>query len=152
MVYIDGLRSLQETDLPTLKMWFENSEIASRMEGMLPLKEWYSHTSKDALQFIRLAYAQQNLVGLIQVEKEEDTGYISLIVDPLFWNKKYGRTILCKALEQPEFHSIRKWVASIEEDNISSLKCFKAVGFIEKEVNPDEDGFFELVYSVSVGN
>ncbi|GED13244.1 GNAT family N-acetyltransferase [Aneurinibacillus migulanus] len=151
MVYIDGLRPLQETDLLTLEKWFENSEIASRMEGMLPLKEWYNHISKNFLQFIRIAYTQQNPVGIIQVEKEEDIGYISLIVNPSFWNKGYGKTILCKALEQPEFRSIRKWKASIEEDNISSLKCFKSVGFIEEDANPDEDGFFDLVYSIPAG-
>ncbi|WP_234399849.1 hypothetical protein [Paenibacillus popilliae] len=46
-----------------------------------------------------------------------------------------------EVMNRPERPSASRWVASIEEHNKPCLACFKPLGYVTDEEEPDEDGF-----------
>ncbi|MDQ0178028.1 L-amino acid N-acyltransferase YncA [Bacillus chungangensis] len=146
---IERMEVLQDHHLPMLKTWFNDKEIQDRMAGMLPLESWYNNVCSNDQYFIWAGYAKDELVGIIIVEIEEEIGYIALIVNPSLQNRGYGKELLRQVLIHPELKSVKKWEAEIEEDHLASIACFRALGFIEEDAVPDEDGFVNFVYDSS---
>ncbi|MGF7536298.1 N-acetyltransferase family protein [Bacillus mexicanus] len=144
MVSIDRFKIMEESELVILKHWFKNEDTKRRMDGMLPLGIWYERVSKDKEDTVIMAYDGQLPAGMAVIEFGEKRTYIGLIVNPLHRLQGYGKQILKKLLNEPDFSSVREWAACIEEDNQISLACFQAVGFKLEETKPDDDGFFTL--------
>lgn len=112
---------------------------------MLPLDAWYKRVKEDENDSIIMAYDGQLPAGMVVIEFVEERAYIGLIVNPLYRLQGYGKRILQKLLNDPDFNSVWEWAASIEEDNRISLACFQAAGFTLEETEPDEDGFLTLI-------
>ncbi|MDR4434841.1 GNAT family N-acetyltransferase [Bacillus tequilensis] len=144
MASIDRFQIMKESELEILKHWFENEDTRRRMDAMLPLEAWYERVSEDEDDTILMAYDGQLTAGMAVIEFGEKQTYIGLIVNPLYRLQGYGKQILKKLLNEPEFSRVREWTASIEEDNQISLACFQAVGFKLEETEPDDDGYFTL--------
>ncbi|AJO57398.1 GNAT family N-acetyltransferase [Bacillus subtilis] len=145
MVSIDRFQAVKESELKILEHWFENEDTRRRMDGMLPLDEWYARVNKDKHDTVIMAYDGQLPAGMAVIEFGEERTYIGLIVNPLYRLQGYGKRILQKLLTEPDFTSVREWVACIEEDNRISLACFQAAGFTLEDTEPDEDGFLTLI-------
>ncbi|OBA08476.1 acetyltransferase [Bacillus subtilis] len=144
MASIDRFQIMKESELEILKNWFENEDTRRRMDAMLPLETWYERVSGDEDDTILMAYDGQLPAGMAVIEFGEKRTYIGLIVNPLYRLQGYGKQILNKLLNEPDFSHVREWTASIEEDNQISLACFQAVGFKLEETEPDDDGYFTL--------
>lgn len=144
MASIDSFRFLKESELNIIEKWFENENVRQRMDGMLPLHQWYARVINDENNAVMMAYDQQLPAGVVIIEFVEDKAYIGLIVNPQHHLQGYGKTILRKLIDDPNFARVSEWAACIEEDNQISLSCFKAAGFTSVETEPDEDGFFTL--------
>lgn len=146
-VSIDSLQPLTRRDLTLLQEWFEDAEVHKRLEGMLPLLEWYGHVEQHPGYGVWVAFSNNKAVGIIMIEQEEDnTGSIAIVVDPLARGKGYGKNIISRAMNLPELERIQKWYAGIEADNTACLKCFESAGFTLEHAVPDEDGYYSLWY------
>ncbi|MCY7783985.1 MULTISPECIES: GNAT family N-acetyltransferase [unclassified Bacillus (in: firmicutes)] len=145
MVSIDRFQAVKEPELKILEHWFEHEDTRRRMDGMLPLDDWYARVSKDEQDTVIMAYDGQLPAGMAVIEFGEERTYIGLIVNPLYRLQGYGKRILQKLLADQDFTSVREWVACIEEDNRVSLACFQAAGFTLEDTEPDEDGFLTLI-------
>lgn len=146
MKRIERLEPIHRSHLPILVEWFEDSEVRKRMDGMLPLEEWYDNTSGSENYYAWLTYQGVQPVGAVIVELEDDTAYIGLMTAPSLRSQGYGKAMVREVMTRPELQSATKWVASIEEDNKPCLACFKSLGYVTEEKEADEDGFFNFVY------
>ncbi|WP_019639338.1 GNAT family N-acetyltransferase [Paenibacillus fonticola] len=145
MAWIDNLRPFTERDLAILEEWFEDREVYRRLEGMLPLGEWYGHVEQQLDYSVWAASFEDNVVGVIMIEREEqETGSVALVVRPAFRGLGYGRALIERAMQLPELATIRKWYAGIEADNTACLRCFQSTGFVMESETPDEDGYCSL--------
>lgn len=141
------LRVFESKDIETVQLWFKDFEIQRRLEGMLPLNEWYNFIHKNENYYVWLAFENEQPVGMVMVEIEDDfIGSIALVVKPSLRNKGYGRSMIEKTMILPEMSCIKKWYAGIEEDNFACIKCFQSIGYTVENVQPDEDGFYSLIY------
>lgn len=129
MVSIDRFQVVKEPELKILEHWFEHEDTRRRMDGMPPLDEWYARVNKDEQDTVIMAYDGQPPAGMAVIEFGEEWTYIGLIVNPMYRLQGYGKRILQKLLTEPDFTSVREWVACIEEDNQISLACFQAKRF-----------------------
>ncbi|MED4648691.1 GNAT family N-acetyltransferase [Bacillus inaquosorum] len=145
MASIDRFQRLKEPELKILEQWFENEDTSRRMDGMLPLDEWYARVNKDEQDTVIIAYDGQLPAGMAVMEFGEERTYIGLIVNPLYQLQGYGKQILQKLLSDPDFNGVREWAACIEEDNRISLACFQAAGFTLEDTEPDDNGFLTLI-------
>ncbi|MEG7283567.1 GNAT family N-acetyltransferase [Bacillus sp. 0909A] len=144
MASIDSFHFLKESDLNIIENWFDNENVRRRMDGLLPLHQWYARVSNEENNAVMMAYDQQLPAGVVIIEFEGDKAYIGLIVNPQHHLQGYGKRILRKLIDDPDFARVSEWAACIEEENQISLSCFKAAGFMLEETEPDEDGFFTL--------
>lgn len=151
VVWIDKLLPFTEHNLPMLEDWFKDAEVQQRLEGMLPLGEWYEHVERHPGYHVRIAYAEREVVGIIMLEQDEqNTGSIAIVVKPSVRNQGYGRAMLEKAMQLPELRTIHKWYAGIEADNVACLKCFQTAGFVLENEAPDEDGYYSLWHCADI--
>ncbi|MCC2252414.1 GNAT family N-acetyltransferase [Virgibacillus sp. AGTR] len=141
------MRLFEEEDIKTVQEWFNDHEIQNRLEGMLPLMEWFNNIKENTQYFVWLTLECNQPVGIVMVEIEEDcTGSIALAVKPSLRNKGYGRLFIEKTMLLPDMQSIKRWYAGIEEDNVACLKCFQSVGFTLQHTQPDKHGFYSLIH------
>ncbi|MBK3494060.1 GNAT family N-acetyltransferase [Viridibacillus sp. YIM B01967] len=142
------MRIFNEKDIETIQTWFEDSEVQRRLDGMLPLHEWYGYV-KDNIGYrvwMGLGESGQS-IGIIMVEQDIDfTGNIAIIVNPILRGKGYGRALIGQVMVLSETQPIKKWFAGIEEDNIACLKCFQSIGYSFEDSKSDEDGYYSLIY------
>lgn len=142
------MRIFNENDIETLQTWFEDSEVQRRLDGMLPLHEWFKYVKSSTGYQVWMGLGESGQsIGIIMVEQDTDfTGNIALIVNPILRGKGYGRALIEQVMVLSETQSIKKWFAGIEEDNIACLKCFQSVGYLFEDSKPDEDGYYSLIY------
>lgn len=145
---ITELRVFRESDIVTIKGWFEDAEVQRRLEGMQPLSEWYNYVaSKEDYQVWTALDENKQPIGIVMVEQESNyVGYIALVINPILRGKGYGKALVKKVMSLPSTQSIKKWIANIETDNIACLKCFESVGYSFENSIPDEDGYYLLIY------
>ncbi|WP_244965740.1 GNAT family N-acetyltransferase [Paenibacillus alvei] len=146
---IERLEVMNHSYLPILEAWFEDSELRERMDGMLPLQEWFDYMTENDMYFAWMAYHGEQPVGAIFVELEDGTAYIGLMTEPALRSQGIGKAMVREVMALPEMESVKTWVAGIEEDNMPCLACFKSLGYLSKEEEADEDGFYNLVYEQS---
>lgn len=138
------LRELFKDDLKIIENWFEDNETKKRCGGLFPICDWYENVKALQNYKIIIASNENIIIGVVIFEIYEDkTSSIALLVSPSYRNNGYGRLIIREAVKvldkNTEVH------AYIEKDNISSIKCFSACGFIKNGI--DDDGMINLSYS-----
>lgn len=139
------MEQLQKEHLSILQMWFRDSEVQKRMEGMEPLEEWYGHVKENDAYFVWIAFSGEQPVGVAMVEREgENAGSVGLIVNPALRHRGYGKVLLRETMKREEVQGVRRWIAGIEADNHACLRCFESVGYEKVTPVPDEDGFYLL--------
>lgn len=149
MALLDRLEPLGRNHLPLLAAWFEDGEVRERMDGMLPLEEWFDYTSGNDMYYVWLAYHEEKPVGTVFIELDGESAYIGLIINPSLRNQRYGKALVREVMNHPELQSVHTWVAWIEADNKPCLACFKSLGYVTDDEETDEDGFYNLVYEHS---
>lgn len=137
-------RRLQREDFPVLDRWFQDETLRRRISP--PDDTWREYIMRDngvSRSWVGID-AQGNLVTEVQVDQKltTDPGYINFYINPALRGRGLGPLILQSFLDGPgrEFPEIE---ASIEPDNLASLKCFRKVGFVEME-EQNEPGMIRL--------
>jgi len=144
------LKAVQLSDLPLLEQWLNDHETRRRMDGLLPLSQWYGYYESSLGRiFAWIGYAQEQPIGMIMVETEGDAGYIAMMVNPALRNRGFGKRLLREAMNHPGLTHLLRWEAGIEADNQASIACFRALQFTADKTEPDEDGFISFIYDIS---
>ncbi|RJX38020.1 GNAT family N-acetyltransferase [Paenibacillus pinisoli] len=144
------LRAVRQSDLPLLEHWLNDHDTRLRMDGLQPLSQWFGYyDSSQGRIFAWIGYAQEQPIGMIIVETEEEAGYIAMMVNPALRNRGFGKRLLKEAMNHPGLSHLQRWEAGIEADNQASIACFRALQFTADKAEPDEDGFISYIYDGS---
>ena len=141
------LRPPNEADIATLEGWFEDAELRNRLGGVLPVREWCEFVAHEPDYFALLAWDADTPVGFAAFEVYEGR-WASMfhLVDPQLRNRGYGKAILRALLARPELDPLGWIEASVEPDNVASIRCFRSAGFEQPSPEPDADGLLKLVH------
>ncbi len=137
---------LDRVGLNTFAAWFADAELKRRV--CAPTEPWFHYVSARPENFAWLVYEGQQAVGQIQLDTYPDhTGSMSLVVNPQLRSCGYGKRILRAFLCQEATLRLGEIEACIEADNIASLRCFRASGFVAQDAEPDNNGLITHVYT-----
>ncbi len=138
-------RPLTRDGLTLIRPWFADSELGRRISA--PTEQWFDYVSAGQGNFAWLVCEENQAIGLIQLDTETDqTGSVSLVVNPKLRHCGCGRRILSVFLGREEARCLIEIEACIETDNTASLRCFQAGGFKATEMKP-HDGLVTYVFS-----
>jgi len=70
---------------------------------------------------------------------------IALAVDPARRRTGIGRAMLRAVLEREEVCEVQLFAAGVEPDNVASVRCFEAAGFVRQSVEPDWEDMLYFV-------
>ena len=141
------LRPSQESDLPMLEQWFQDTELRERLGATLPLRRWFDFVQSEPGYFSWLALDGDTVVGEVAVEIEPDgTASEAPMVNPALRGKGYGKEMLRAMLARSELAAVTEMRACIEPNNTASIRCHTSVGFVQQSSEPDEEGLLTLVY------
>ncbi|MFD0868135.1 ribosomal-protein-alanine N-acetyltransferase [Chlamydia abortus] len=90
--------------------------------------------------------SNNEFIGKVGVEIEEDKAYISIIIRPDYRRKGYGKKALQQIINKYMNTVIKQMIAGIFHTNEASKRLFLSVGFIPLSNDPDEDGFINVVF------
>ena len=136
------LRPLAEADVGTLEAWFEDPDVRVRLGGALPVREWCEFVANEPDYYAFMAWDGDSPVGFAAFEVYEDR-WASMfhLVGPQFRNRGYGKAILRAVLALPEVERLEWIEASVEPDNVASIRCYRWAGFEQPSPEPDQEGF-----------
>ena len=136
---------MDRNGLETFAAWFADAELRRRISA--PTETWFRYVSTGADNFAWLVYEEGRAVGQVSLDTFPDqTGSMSLAVNPELRTRGYGGRILRAFLAQEEIAPLGAIVACIEADNAASLRCFRGCGFVALTEGPDPHGLIEHVY------
>ncbi|WP_277669002.1 GNAT family N-acetyltransferase [Caproiciproducens galactitolivorans] len=91
--------------------------------------------------------SNNEFVGKVDAEIENDKVYVSIIVNPDYRRKGYGKKILQQIINRFEKTEIKQIIAGIFYTNEASKRLFFSVGFVPLSTDPDEDGFINVAFN-----
>jgi L-amino acid N-acyltransferase YncA len=140
------IRRLDEAAYATYAQWFLDQDTIHWVQP--PTKQWFTYVSNTDGVYAWGAYKADELVGVVQIDRtEDDAGAICIVVNGRYRRQGLGRLILASILDQPEIRDLRKISAEIDPENLASLRCFSAAGFIQACAEPNEEGMLAFVYN-----
>ncbi|WP_084542170.1 GNAT family N-acetyltransferase [Calidithermus chliarophilus] len=131
-----------------IESWFEDPELARRLSP--PDAAWWLLQHGAPGVELWLAWQGQEAVGYVQGEPDEHDPaafHFAFAVRPDLRGQGYGKRIVRAMLEHPNLTPYRRFVASVEPDNLPSLRSLQALGFAPHSPEPDENGFLALGYA-----
>ena len=137
------------TDLLMLQSWFQDAEHARRID--YPTQQWFDFVTTVSNRFARVAYEGNAPIGFVQYEcKPDGTASLAYYVRPDLRGRGYGKQLLQAILAAPDsIHATAIW-AGVDPDNLASLRCFEAVGFVNIGPYPGEPSLVKVVYFRSI--
>ncbi len=141
-----SLKPLQKTDFSTIVSWFEHHSFKQRLEGYFPVAGQLERVLKNSNFMAWVAFVDNKLVGMVEIERELDTGYILIMVAPDFQGKGFGKKILQLVITEDKIQALTSLLAYIKSDHDASKECFKAAGY--QYTFTDEDGFELWKYTI----
>lgn len=145
-MHID-FRSLTESDLPSLRKWFRDRELARRIS--YPTDSWFTYVTSNPQVRCWLAQSHERMLAMMQVDESDDgTGYIDIALNPVLRGRGIGRAVLSAFLRGPG-GSYPALEAYVEPDNAASIATFASCGFLV-QLLPEADGMRRLVHSKTV--
>jgi ribosomal protein S18 acetylase RimI-like enzyme len=70
---------------------------------------------------------------------------IALAVDPARRGTGIGRAMLRAVRERAEVRDVQLFGAGVEPDNVASVRCFEAAGFVRQSLAPDWEGMLYFI-------
>lgn len=139
-------RILDEVELPQLNTWYQDAELRHRIQPPTPL--WFNYVTQTPGCYAWMVYDDHVAIGQIQLDTyANNTGSMSLAVNPKLRNQGHGKRILRSFLQRPEVTKLYRLEIGIQSDNIASLQCFRKSGFTQVSSEPDEQGFLHFIYN-----
>ena len=86
-------------------------------------------TGNENVYFYKI-FSDDNLMGTVHLEKQEDTLYLSVVVFPQYQNAGYGTKILADVQKDAFGLGYKIIEVSIDEINLASIRLFEKAGFV----------------------
>jgi RimJ/RimL family protein N-acetyltransferase len=150
---VDFLRSLigkediiltpaTKSDCKDLWRWRNSSEIRrccfdTNPVAWEPHKKWFDAKMKDRNARIYIGRHGRDKVGVIRFDKCADSVSVSVNIDPAFFNRGFGTTMIRLGTEKvfSELGSSKPILAEIKKENLASQRAFKKAGYEYKRKN-----------------
>lgn len=134
-----------------------------KMEHIPVVNSWYCdadsfHVEKLTEEFIHyiasnpdygswMILNNNEFMGKVDVEIEEDKAYISIIIRPDCRRKGYGKKALQQIINKYMNTGIKQIIAGIFHTNEASKRLFSSIGFTPLSNDPDEEGFIDFAFN-----
>ncbi|MBE2193770.1 MAG: GNAT family N-acetyltransferase [Anaerolinea sp.] len=143
-------RVLDESELRLYQAWFSDSELSRRIEP--PTAQWYNYVRSTPGYEVWMVYDGTAAVGVVSLEANPDdhTAWVLVVVNPAVRRQGYGHKLLQALIQRPEATHLNLLKATVEPDNLASLRCLQKAGFIQEPPEPDDEGF--LHFKLGVGH
>ena len=137
---------LDEAGFQIYSSWFTAGEAKHRVSP--PTRKWFEYIQNTPTAHAWLVRGGDGYaIGHVQLDEEADhRASIALVVKPGKRNRGHGRQILRALLALPEIAHLRAIEGMIKPENVASLRCCLAAGFVQASASPDADGLFKFVY------
>ena len=127
------------------KITLKNSIIGKKIS----LKEhtiWFRKYLKAKDNIMKIIYLNKNPIGLIRLDKNYGSFYISYLIDKNFRGKGRAYNALYKFIKKIQnMKKIKKIFALVKKNNIPSIKIFNKLNFI---LIAKKKSFFKYSYKV----
>lgn len=110
-------------------------------------EQYINYVASEPHFYCWIISINNEFIGKVDFEIEEDKAYISIIIRPDCRRKGYGKKILEQVMKRYANSSIKHIFAGIHYTNEPSQKLFLSVGFIPLSDEPDKDGFINVMFS-----
>lgn len=112
-------------------------------------KNWFSEKVKDTNCIYYIARMNNESIGSIRFDLEDNKAIISYLLDPAFHGRGLGQALLikgCKTFSVLNFkeNQLSEIIGYVSKENFASRKVFENIGFV-KTVEPDK-----LKYSINI--
>lgn len=130
---------LNKTYLQQITEWHKEPETLYRV-SIEDTDTWFKSVSSNLDYFVWVAREDNELVGEVIVEIiEYKKAVIAFIVNPVLRKQGYGKKLIRSLVDYRFLKDINEFEAWIDEDNLGSIKCVEAVGFIRAKSQIDDD-------------
>ncbi|HVW66954.1 MAG TPA: GNAT family N-acetyltransferase [Candidatus Peribacteraceae bacterium] len=145
-----AFRSLVANDVPELMKWHADPAISNRYGGAERPKMILQTIQTDLNRSCLIVQEDKNTIAYVEIEKHPDEHvlWIGLVVNPDYQNRGYGKRILKMLLSSDYVQGFQEVRAGIEHDNEPSVRCFRSVGFVPMQEEPDEEGILDFIYTL----
>jgi RimJ/RimL family protein N-acetyltransferase len=138
-------------DIRTMTAWFDDAELRRRLGGYLPLDQWYAAVCRLPEHLLWMADDGSVCVGHIAFEiDQEEQSWVAVVVNPSLRGRGYCVRLWRALLAQSEVARVRVFRAEVEQDNVASLRCLAAAGFVPDHSAHTEPGFIAFRYERDV--
>jgi RimJ/RimL family protein N-acetyltransferase len=134
----DSSKILEWRNSEVARRYSRNSRVISPREHEDWIKKNFNQDSKASKIYI--FFEQQVPVGMTRIDLTgRSIGEISIVVDPKFYSRGYGSSMLKKTIELGVIESdLIKFIGVINDLNLASIALFTKNGFIKLD---SVDGF-----------
>ena len=140
------LERLDEARLPLLQSWFADAELDRWID--YPAPSWYEYVTKQPASYPCMAYEESEPVGFVHYgTKPDGTVSFSYYVRPDLRGHGYGRRLLLAMLDAPELTGVDDVWCGVHPDNVASLRCLAAAGFLHVELYPGDPSMLKASLS-----
>jgi len=134
------LRNIKIEDKLTLYKWsniksIRNNSLNKNKISLYEHEKWFNRKIRSKKDIIKIIKISNNDIGLVRLEKKRKFYYLSYLILPKFRRKGYGFNSIKKFLKLIKQDSkILKIMANVNKNNYASIKIFKKLNFIVKNV------------------
>lgn len=140
-----SFRPIDTADLPVLRSWFTDAELARRVA--YPADDWYDHVTGRYARCWIVHDGAGTALGWVQVDRADpDIGHLDIAAHPGLRGVGVGREILAAFVSGPG-RAYGRLEGRIAPDNRASLACAQHCGF-DPLHRRDDDGFVRVVRSM----
>jgi len=130
---------------PEVRKWSFNTNPILLEEH----NKWFSEKVKDTNCIYYIARMNNESIGSIRFDLEDNMAIISYLLDPAFHGRGLGQALLikgCKTFSVLNFkeNQLSEIIGYVSNENFASRKVFENIGFV-KTVEPDK-----LKYSINI--
>lgn len=134
-------RTFTENDLPEYRAWFADEKLHSRIS--YPDDIWFRHVGKSGNACWAAVGDADELVAVLQVDRERETGYLDIGLRPALRRRGFGTAVLSAFVAGPgRAYDIIE--GRISPDNDAALALVHRCSFTIL-ADPDEDGLIRAV-------
>jgi UDP-2,4-diacetamido-2,4,6-trideoxy-beta-L-altropyranose hydrolase len=148
------LTTAKPEDTEITYKWASDPEVRKWSFNTNPIvfekhKNWFSEKVKDTNCIYFIARMNNESIGSIRFDLEDNKAIISYLLDPAFHGRGLGQALLikgCKTFSVLNFkeNQLSEIIGYVSKENFASRKVFENIGFV-KTVEPDK-----LKYSINI--
>lgn len=129
---------LDNEGIKIYQSWFADETTRRRIS--FPDAIWANYVLHTPNVYCWTIWKDANCVGVLQTDIIEAVAYFVLIINPAFRGQGYCKPIIETFTQLESMQAVEMFEAQIEKDNLHSIKCHTAAGFVQ--TGGDADFYF----------